>query len=229
MTIQSDIRIEPAGDSALTLYFPNVPRTQAHVAVASALRSLAELNLDGVLDLIPGRTSLTILYDPLCLSRAQLALHLDPAILADKDESRGNAIEVPVLYDETTGPDLRDVADRCGLSVVDVISMHTSTEYMVYFLGFQPGFPYMGELLAAIQVPRRDQPRVSVPAGSVAIADDLTCIYPHSSPGGWNVIGRTPLSLFNLEREPFCLLSPFDRVRFVAIDRDQFDAYEATG
>jgi len=125
----------------------------------------------------------------------------------------GRLVNIPVTYD---GPDLGDIARHCGLSPAEVVQRHEAAEYVVYFLGFQPGFAYLGGLDEALHTPRRTEPRVSVPAGSVGIGGAQTGIYPLASPGGWQLIGRTLTPLFDPQAEPPTLLAPGDRVRFVA-------------
>jgi inhibitor of KinA len=131
-------------------------------------------------------------------------------------------IEVPVCYDPEFALDLEAVAQHCGLSPNEVGKRHAAARYQVRCIGFTPGFPYLSGLPAALATPRRATPRTAVPAGSVAIGAGQTGIYPLRSPGGWNIIGRTPLPLFDLAREPAALFAPGDRVRFVAIDRKEF-------
>lgn len=135
----------------------------------------------------------------------------------------GRFVEIPVCYDGEFGPDLADVARHTGLSVEEVIARHSAVEYRVHCLGFAPGFPYLGGLPPELATPRRATPRQGVPAGSVAIGGAQTGIYPQSSPGGWNVIGRTPLRLFDADREPPALLKAGDRVRFRPITRGEFE------
>jgi KipI family sensor histidine kinase inhibitor len=132
-------------------------------------------------------------------------------------ERSARLVEIPTRYGAADGEDLDDVATQLGLSAAAVIELHTSTEYEVYMLGFAPGFAYLGILPEAIAVPRRATPRPRVPAGSVAIAERQTAIYPAVTPGGWNVIGRTDLTLWDVDRHPPALLAPGDRVRFVPI------------
>jgi KipI family sensor histidine kinase inhibitor len=138
--------------------------------------------------------------------------------------SAPRVVEVPVCYGGEFGPDLEEVAATCGLAVAEAIALHGASPHVVYMLGFAPGFPYIGGLDPRLAVPRRATPRAKVPAGSVAIARDQTSIYPNESPGGWNLIGRTPVALFDMNADPPCLLQPGDRVRFVAVSARQYDA-----
>ena len=137
-------------------------------------------------------------------------------------------VEVPVCYGGDFGPDLAEVAVACDLTPDDVIARHAPSPHVVHMLGFAPGFPYMGGLDARLTVPRRATPRTAVPAGSVAIARDQSAIYPFEAPGGWNLIGRTPLRLFRPTTQPPCLLEPGDEVRFVPISSVQYHRLKET-
>jgi inhibitor of KinA len=138
-------------------------------------------------------------------------------------------VELPVCYGGEFGPDLEEVAARCGLSAAEVMARHSTAEYRVYMLGFSPGFPYLGGLDPAIAAPRRETPRLRVPAGSVGIAGMQTGIYPQESPGGWQIIGRTPGRLFRPDRAEPCLLGPGDRLRFVPVGPEAFRAAAGAG
>jgi len=124
-------------------------------------------------------------------------------------------VEIPVIYGNDAGPDLQVVADHAGLTPQQVVELHSSIDYVVYFIGFQPGFPYLGGLDDRLHTPRRAEPRLSVPAGSVGIGGSQTGIYPLATPGGWQLLGRTPVALFNPRQQPPTLLRPGDSVRFV--------------
>ncbi len=129
----------------------------------------------------------------------------------------GRTVEIPVVYGGESGPDLEDVARYAGMAPERVVELHASAQYLVYFLGFSPGFPYLGGLPAALAVPRLEAPRTRVPAGSVAIGGGQTGIYPVESPGGWRIIGRTPLLMFDSRQDPPALLAMGDRLRFVPV------------
>jgi inhibitor of KinA len=136
----------------------------------------------------------------------------------------GRLVEIPVCYGGELGEDLEEVARRHGLTPEEFATIHASTDYRVYLLGFVPGFAYLGNLDSRIATPRRDTPRPHVPAGSVAIGGDQTGVYPLETPGGWHLVGRTPVRMFTPETEPPCLLGAGDSVRFVPISRAEFDA-----
>jgi len=171
----------------------------------------------GLVGLIPGMNNLTLTFDPLhadaaALEQAARKLWSKPL----RRRQAGRLVEIPVRYGGEEGPDLNDVAAHCGLTPEEVVRRHGEAEYDVYFIGFQPGFAYLGGLDESLHTPRRAEPRVAVPAGSVGIGGAQTGIYPLVTPGGWQLIGRTALALFDPLAEPPTLLAPGDRVRFVA-------------
>jgi KipI family sensor histidine kinase inhibitor len=208
--------IQPASDRSLLISFGPEISIDAHRRVMRASAACQELG-SGVVNLHPAFASLLIDFDPRlrtyveveALVRARLADIRDPPAL----ESR--TIEIPVVYGGDSGPDLLEVANHTGLDPARVIEMHTAPLYLVYFLGFAPGFPYLGGLPGELSTPRLQTPRKRVPAGSVAIGGSQTGIYPLASPGGWRIIGRTAARLFDPEANPPALLRPGDSVRFV--------------
>ena len=177
--------------------------------------------LEGVVDLSPGYASILVRFDPLRLDHAAVGRH----VLACFDEERApraatpRLVTIPVVYGGAEGPDLEEVARRAGLSAGAAAALHASTTYVVHFLGFTPGFAYLGTVPDPLACPRLDQPRTSVPAGSVGIAGAQTGVYPASTPGGWRIVGRTTLRLFDPRRSPAATLAMGDRVRFVPIER----------
>jgi KipI family sensor histidine kinase inhibitor len=182
----------------------------------------------GVYDVVPTFCSVTVHFDPIKAEPEQLKRRL--LDLATRTPSHApifpQTVTVPVLYGGEEGPDLADLADiaeAVELTSEQLIALHTSVEYRVYMLGFSPGFPYLGTVPDRIAVPRLDRPRQKVPAGSVGIAGNQTGIYPQESPGGWRLIGRTPLNFFDPNRPDPFLLKPGDRVNFVAIAQGEFD------
>lgn len=174
------------------------------------------VELPNVVDVIPGMNNVTVvLADPQeraldAIERLQRWWEESEAL-----EPESRFIEIPVVYGGAAGPDLPVVAEHSRLSERQVVELHASTEYVVWFLGFQPGFPYLGGLPEALHTPRRAEPRLSVPAGTVGIGGEQTGIYPLATPGGWQLIGHTPLALFNPDNNDPVLLRPGDRVRFV--------------
>nr|WP_024304419.1 5-oxoprolinase subunit PxpB [Pseudogulbenkiania sp. MAI-1] len=182
--------------------------------LASRLRSRPELT-----DIVPGMNNLTVVFDPLVSEGGAVLAELE-ALWADAAEARFTPREVliPVRYGGTDGPDLDEVARHAGLSPEEVVARHSGADYTVFFLGFQPGFAYLGGLPEALATPRRAEPRLAVPAGSVAIGGSQTGVYPAASPGGWQLIGRTERTLFDPLRDPPTLLLPGDLVRFVPVE-----------
>ncbi|WP_322104867.1 5-oxoprolinase subunit PxpB [Paraburkholderia sp. J41] len=206
-------RIFPLGDEALVCEAPP-PATlevQRRVwAVAALARGWAPVR-----EVVPGMNNLTITFDPLEADRAALAAALEDAWRRAGDAPEtGREVEIPVVYGGEDGPDLAVVAEHCKMSVDEVVQRHAAGVYTVFFLGFQPGFAYLGGLAPALHTPRRREPRLAVPAGSVGIGGEQTGVYPAASPGGWQVLGRTALKLFDPARNPPTLLMPGDRVRF---------------
>jgi KipI family sensor histidine kinase inhibitor len=208
----SELSVHALGETALCCTLPAPLSLEQQQRIWQLAAGLADVA--GVQELIPGMNNLTLVFDPLRaepadLEAAALALWAKPP----RRQQLGRLVEIPVTYD---GPDLGDVAAHCGLSADEVVHRHTQGQYVVYFLGFQPGFAYLGGLDEALHTPRRAEPRVAVPAGSVGIGGAQTGIYPLATPGGWQLIGRTSLALFDPQAEPPTLLAPGDRVRFIA-------------
>jgi KipI family sensor histidine kinase inhibitor len=217
-------RFLSAGDTALTVEFGQTAERRLSALVLALYGRLSASALPGLIELVPTLRSLTIHYDPCQTSAEALSGSIRP--LLDGLEAQplsGRRWLIPACYARELAPDLDEVAHRTGLSRTDVVRAHTAGDYRVYMLGFLPGHPYMGDLPEALRLPRRETPRIAVPAGSVAIATALTGIYPLESPGGWHLIGRTPARLFDPARDPAVLLAPGDQVRFTSIGPAEFD------
>ena len=213
-----------AGDEGLLVEFGNEIHPDTHHRVYGMSRAIEEGHIQGIEEIIPSYRSLLVAYDPLLISFGDLA---DQLKSIEKDLSRikmpeHRRVEIPTLYGGEFGPDLNFVASHHGLTPEEVIRVHSSRDYLVYMLGFTPGFAYLGGNLGKIATPRLKTPRIAVPAGSVGIAENQTGIYPIESPGGWQIIGRTPLKLFNSTQPPYFLLGAGDMVRFVPIDEKQY-------
>jgi KipI family sensor histidine kinase inhibitor len=208
-------------ESALLVDFGPHYNRPLSLAILDASERLAKAGLRGVKESIPALSSLTVLYDPLELPRERLIAEIDAVCGTEHTVADcGKTWELPVVYGEEAGPDLGDVATRAGISREEAIALHAAQTYHVYMLGFAPGFAYLGDLPEALRLPRRATPRARVPAGSVAIASDLTAVYPLESPGGWHLIGMTPVTLWDMARRDEPLLKPGDRVRFVPVSED---------
>jgi KipI family sensor histidine kinase inhibitor len=211
--------IRPASDQALLITLGSEINLQVHRRVVQLLRALQDAPIPGVVNLHPAYCSLLIRFDSLAISHASLEAEVRELLksVSATGPPERRVVDIPVRYGGESGPDLDEVAELCGLSPQDVIELHASTIYAVYFLGFVPGFAYMGRLPAQIMVPRLEKPRKHVPVGSVAIANDHTAVYPISTPGGWRLIGRTEVKLFDPARENLSVLNTGDQVRFCPV------------
>ena len=222
-------RLRPQGDRCISIELGDRIDVQTGLNGLSLAAALRAAGLPGVTDIVPSFTAVALHYEPTEAGddcsfeqrasrvRAALALGLPEGV------SGTRSVDIPVCYGGEHGPDLGSVAQACGLSEAEVVRRHGLPGALVFMLGFAPGHPYIGLHDAALNLPRRDVPRTAVPAGSVAIANRQTVIYPNRLPGGWHVIGATPLTLFDQQRTPPALLMPGDRVRFVPITAAQFD------
>jgi KipI family sensor histidine kinase inhibitor len=232
-----------AGDSAIAVSFGDGIRADLNDAVIALDRSLCEKPLAGVLETLPTYRSLLVLYDPRKLGYPSMvrALRRRLASLARASraassggglgggEARPRIVELPVRYGGAYGEDLPDVARNAGLSEDEVIARHSAREYRIYMLGFLPGFAYLGGLDPSIATPRLETPRKAIPAGSVGIGGEQTGIYPLVSPGGWRLIGRTPLKPYDPEREEAFLYRAGDSIRFRPIGDAEFEDLAAAG
>ncbi len=217
-----------AGDAAFTIEFGDTVDPALLAAVqaldAAIAREQAAGKLPGLIETMPTFRSLTVFFDPLVTGRVTLIDALQP-LLESADHGapvQGRSWRLPICYEGDSAPDLVDVAAAIGASVDEVVTLHSSTVFRVYLLGFLPGFPFMGDLPERLRLPRRTEPRVRVPAGSVAIAGGLSAIYPWESPGGWHLIGRCPVRLFDAARDAPSLLAVGDRLRFDPVSMSEY-------
>jgi len=214
--------LKPLGDSALLVEFGNEinPAINQRVHAFNAL--LKYKSIAGIIETVPAYCTLLIHYDPLTLTFDQVTHWVQDELtqLDDSFHRTPRQIEVPVRYGGASGPDLETVAASKGISAVDVIRIHSAREYAVYMMGFTPGFPYLGPLDERLVMPRLETPRTLVRAGTVAIAGPQTGIYPLDSPGGWHLIGWTPLKLFDPASDSPFLFAPGDVVKFISIEDD---------
>ena len=221
-------RIVPFGDAAVLVTLDAADEhDERHIRrvhrLAAAIRELADPHLGNP---VPGATSVLLGYDPRALDATEAAARVRAALdtaMADGDDrdraAPGPLVELPTRYGGSDGPDLAEVASAAGLSEQAVIELHASVDYVVAFLGFAPGFAYLSAVPAAIATPRRATPRERIPAGSVGIADRRTAVYPGGTPGGWQLVGRTDVSVWDARRDTPALLAPGTRVRFVPVSR----------
>ncbi|WIO73406.1 5-oxoprolinase subunit PxpB [Porticoccaceae bacterium LTM1] len=225
--MSSEVSIVPASEEAIIIYLAE----QADETVLEKIRVLGELIesrlSEFVVDLVPSFTSLTVYYDVSHIDYSQLRHSLQAIVSellqGELPESESRYLELPVYYGEKVAEDMARVCELTGMTAEQVVELHSQCELRVYALGFRPGFGFMGSLPEALKVPRLDTPRKKVPKGAVAITETQTAVYPDVSPGGWNIIGRCPLEMFDRSGpEPAALLQVGDRVKFVPVDRDEF-------
>ncbi|MED0681184.1 5-oxoprolinase subunit PxpB [Aneurinibacillus thermoaerophilus] len=238
------MKLFPLGDAAIVVELGSVINEETHCKVRALSEYLTRHPLPGMIEYIPAFTTVTVFYDPcrvLANSGAETKTFVSPyqkmramlenilSELQDKTVEKTRVIEIPVCYGGEFGPDLGFVAEHNGLTPEDVIRIHSSAEYLVYMIGFAPGFPYLGGMPEQIATPRRSSPRLSIPVGSVGIAGKQTGVYPIATPGGWQLIGRTPLPLFMPDSDPPTPLKAGDRIRFRAISRQEYDEWKERG
>ena len=214
--------LQPHGDRAVSVVFPSEISEAVSRTVLAMCDALDAARLPGIISCVPAYHTLLVEYDPLLLTYGQAAELLRSLAWDEARETPGRVVTIPVCYGGELGPDLERVAEHTGLTPREVVARHAAGAYRVYMLGFRPGFPYLGGLDPRLATPRRKTPRARVEGGSVGIAGEQTGVYPEPSPGGWNIIGRTPLKLF--DEEKLSLLRPGDTLRFLPVD---LAAYEA--
>lgn len=231
------VEIFPVSDTAIMVQLGEKIDLITHQRVKSLAQYLNQQPFTGMLEYIPAFTTITIFYDPLRLSAGKVPAYeivcsiLEEIVANLRDETnlKAKIIEIPVCYGGDFGPDLEYVALHNGLKPEEVIKIHSDNNYLVYMIGFAPGFPYLGGMSKKIAVPRRNSPRLVIPAGSVGIAGEQTGVYSIETPGGWQLIGRTPLALFQLASSPPSLLQAGDIVKFQPISRQEYEELERRG
>ncbi|NJE53819.1 5-oxoprolinase subunit PxpB [Thermococcus sp. 21S9] len=216
------MNFKPLGDSALLVSFGEVIDEETNDRVHALARAIEKADFEWLVEVVPAYSSLAVIYEPELIDFEGVKRAIQ-GLEFSAEKFKGRLVEIPVLYGGKYGPDLEFVAQYNGLTPEEVIEIHSKPVYRVYFLGFLPGFAYLGGMDERIATPRLEKPRLKVPAGSVGIAGKQTGIYPLESPGGWRLIGRTPLRLFDPSKEPPTLLQPGDRVKFVPIDEGEFE------
>ena len=228
------MRLEPLGDIAVVATLGDKIDTGTLGLVLAFADAVAAARAKGITDIVPAYASVTVFYDSLALSEAPGGAYEGVCRLLESCALKAKAapaslgartVEVPVCYGEDYGPDIEQVAEHCRIGAEEVVALHSGADYLVHAIGFTPGFPYLGGLPEALRTPRKDTPRARVPAGSVAIGNSQTGVYPMASPGGWQIIGRTPMQLFRPHGEPASLLRPGDRVRFKPISPGDFELW----
>ncbi len=238
------MKISPLGDAAAIIEVGKEISETVQRKVKALSMQLELKPVPGMIEYVPAFTTVTVFYDPygvlqetgvrLAKERTEFispfqkvceALEQVIAAIGDDMTASLRTVEIPVCYGEEFGPDLEFVAEHNGMTPEEVIQIHSGAEYLVYMIGFAPGFPYLGGMPETIAAPRRPSPRLAIPAGSVGIAGQQTGVYPIETPGGWQLIGRTPLSLFVPDSDPPTLLAAGDRIRFRAISRQEYEEW----
>lgn len=219
-----NIRILTAGDSSLLVEFGKEINPDINRKITAVVQLMKQQCIEGVVDIIPAFCSLLINYDPRVLSFEEIKERLERMLKMDVAASAGKkkVFEIPVCYGGEYGPDLANIAEHAGMTEEEVIKIHSGTDYLIYMLGFLPGFCYLGGLDERLHTPRLANPRIKIPAGSVGIGGSQTGIYPLDSPGGWQLMGLTPVKTYDPKREVPILVEAGDFIRFVPIDEVEF-------
>jgi len=219
---------QPLGDTGVRISFGNKISKETNQSIRLFTNYIKEHPINGIIEWIPTYTALSIFYNPSIILYKELVKELEKI----KDNMKENeltpafVIEIPTLYGGDMGPDLGYVAKYNGLDEDEVIAIHTSMDYLIYMMGFVPGFPYLGGMDKTIATPRQQRPRAKIDAGSVGIAGEQTGIYPLETPGGWQIIGRTPVKLYDPNRIDPILLSAGNYLRFIPINIEEFKEIE---
>lgn len=214
----------PAGDKSLVMEFGNSISPKINAKIRNMVEALDEAELMGIMEIIPTYRSILIIYEPLIIKYKELidSLKKMEKSLGNTGSGEARIVELPTVYGGEYGPDIEFVAEHNNLTTEEVIKIHSSTDYLLYMLGFTPGFGYLGGMSDEIETPRLQVPRTKIPAGSTGIAGKQTGIYPIDSPGGWQLIGRTPVRLYDPLSDPPVLLNAGDLVRFVPVDEEEY-------
>lgn len=218
-----DFRILQAADSAMVIEFGSTIDRKISERVLALAEALKDARLPGVTEVVATFRSLSVNYDSLLTTGRDLEQVITTFAAGSVTSSRVRQLwDIPVCYDPQFAPDIDDVAKSVGLTTTEVAALHASTQYHVYMIGFVPGYPYMGDLPAKLRLPRRPEPRTRVPPGSLAIASSMTAVYPYESPGGWHLVGRSPVRFFDPQSERGALLGPGDAVKFRPVTPEEF-------
>ena len=224
--------ISPVGDRAISIDFGQVIDPKINRHIRQTIERIKELQLEGIIELVPTYCALLVEYDAMLYSYSDICNIIEPTLeegMTDTTNELVTVVEVPTVYGGEFGPDLSFVATHNHLSEDEVVSIHSGTDYLVYMLGFIPGFTYLGGMDSRIATPRLSSPRTLIPAGSVGIAGEQTGTYPSDSPGGWQIIGRTPVTMYNMSKAQVALLNAGDYVRYVPIDESEFHRIKSLG
>ncbi len=220
-----NIRILTEGDSSVLIEFGKEISPEINRKITATVQMMKEQHIEGVVDMIPAFCSLLINYDPRVISFDELKKRLEHLVKLDAKagKNRKKIYEIPVCYGGEYGPDMENIAKNAGLTEEEVIKIHSSRDYLIYMLGFLPGFCYLGGLDERIHTPRLANPRIKINAGSVGIGGSQTGIYPLDSPGGWQLMGMTPVKTYDPDREIPILVEAGDYIRFVPVDEAEYN------
>ena len=224
--------ISPVGDRAIYIDFGQVIDPKINRHIRQTIERIKELQLEGIIELVPTYCALLVEYDAMLYSYSDICNIIEPTLeegMTDTKNELVTVVEVPTVYGGEFGPDLSFVASHNHLSEDEVVSIHSGTDYLVYMLGFIPGFTYLGGMDPRIATPRLSSPRTLIPAGSVGVAGEQTGTYPSDSPGGWQIIGRTPVTMYDMSKAQAALLNAGDYVRYVPIDESEFHRIKSLG
>ncbi|MFF5994763.1 5-oxoprolinase subunit PxpB [Lysinibacillus sp. KU-BSD001] len=235
LNVKERVQIRPLSDSALVIQVGEGINEATHNKVKNILNLLERNPFEGFIEAVPAYNSVTVYYNPtdVYFSHLEKGVKMPYEIVKTNilslmnqshvmETTKERVVKIPVVYGGEMGPDLEFVANYHGLTPEEVIKIHSSVQYLVYMIGFAPGFPFMGGMDKQIATPRKETPRLAIAPGSVGIAGNQTGIYPLETPGGWQIIGRTPSRLFLPEQSPPTLLQPGDRIQFVPISMAQY-------
>ena len=223
--MQNNIKILTAGDSSILVEFGKVISPEINRKITATVQLMKMQHIEGVVDIIPAFCSLLINYDPRVISYEEITERMQHLLKMDAkmDEGKKKIYEIPVCYGGEYGPDIANIAEYAGLTEEEVIKIHSSRDYLIYMLGFLPGFCYLGGLDERIHTPRLANPRIKISAGSVGIGGSQTGIYPLDSPGGWQLMGMTPVKTYDPDREVPILLEAGDYIRFIPINEEEYN------
>lgn len=218
------IRFLTAGDSSLLIEFGEEISPEINKKITATVQLMKAQQIEGVVDLIPAFCSLLINYDPRIITYENLQKRMEHLVKLDvtAEQASKKVIEIPVCYGGEYGPDIENIAEHAGLTVEEVIKIHSSRDYLIYMLGFLPGFAYLGGLEECLHTPRLANPRIKINAGSVGIGGSQTGIYPLDSPGGWQLLGMTPVTVYDPLREVPILYEAGEYIRFVPVDEAEY-------
>ena len=222
--MQNNLKIIPEGDSSILMVFGNEVNPEINRKISAVVQLIKSQHIEGLVDMIPSYCALLINYNPLVLPYEKARERLERLAQIDLGGAAGakRVFEIPVCYGGDFGPDMQNICDHSGLSEAEVIELHSSRDYLIYMLGFLPGFCYLGGLDEKLHTPRLASPRLQIPAGSVGIGGSATGIYPMDSPGGWQLMGKTPVRTYDPDRAVPILVSAGDYIRFVPVDEAEF-------